>query len=120
MDTNETSEEYIPVLQTQPPPPVVKTPSAEQLKKDTNGTRTHSQAYGEKVPVVRSEQNQELHQEPRTPVALVQTRPPPITNNSREGRQAMQEQTQPEVCDQDRSGRFGRYFYLECLKLKIF
>lgn len=91
------SEEYIPVLQTQPPPPVVKTPSAEQLKKDTNGTRTHSQAYGEKVPVVRSEQNQELHQEPRTPVALVQTRPPPITNNSREGRQAMQEQTQPEV-----------------------
>lgn len=92
------SEEYIPILKPSPLAPVVKTPLTDALKKETNGIKTHSQTYGERVPVVRPEQNQESEpQEPRAPVSPVQTRPSPLTNNSREGRQSPPNQTQLDV-----------------------
>ncbi|XMA19059.1 hypothetical protein WAI453_011850 [Rhynchosporium graminicola] len=92
------SEEYIPVLRPPPPPPVINIPVNGDPKKGTHGIKKHSQAYGERVAVVKPMQNGELiPEELRAPVGPSQSRPSPTTSNSKEGKQSVQEQHRFEI-----------------------
>lgn len=109
--TDDSSEEYIPVFQPPPPPPpVVKAATNGELKKETNGFKTHSQAYGERVAIVKPEPKQEpAPEEPRAPVSPVQSRPPLAMNNSREAQptqQPMEEQIKQEIPQQQSSNPY--------------
>ncbi|KAH7312037.1 hypothetical protein BKA65DRAFT_518044 [Rhexocercosporidium sp. MPI-PUGE-AT-0058] len=104
------SEDYIPVLQRPPPQPVVKAPINGDAKKEMNGFKTHSQAYGERIAIVKPEQEQEpTPEEPRAPISPARSRPPLVTNNSREAyavQQPTQERSKPEDQQQQSSNPY--------------